>query len=240
MKPLRVLVADDERMARRRLQRMLADLAGVEVVAVCEDGDQVLGVLDREQVDVAILDIRMPGKSGLQVAELAADWGVEIIFATAHPDHAVEAFEEGVVDYVLKPIEAERLALAIDRARARLVREAPAPAGGQAERLAFNVLGEVRLVSPGDVTHAVLEGELVSVFVKGEALLTDVSLTDLERRLPSGRFARVHRRALLNLDKVDRLKPLPSGGYLAVTACGREVPVSRQAARALRRRLGIS
>lgn len=239
---LRVLIADDERMARQRLHRLLSSMDGVEVVATCENGDEVLRSLEHIAVDVAVLDIRMPGLSGLELTEVATDWGVEVIFATAHPEHAVQAFEKGVADYVLKPIEANRLEVALERARARMARHAAGPAVAQdmsVDRIGFTVRDEVRLVAPGDITHAVLDGELVSVFVAGEALLADVSLSDLERRLPQGRFERVHRRALVNLAHVDRLKPQPSGGYLAVMTDGREVPVSRQAARALRKRLGI-
>ena len=100
------------------------------------------------------------------------------------------------------------------------------------------VRGEVRLVAPTAISHALLDGELVSVFASGESLLTDRSLSDLEALL-GARFVRVHRRALLDLAHVDRLRPLPSGGYLAITRTGHDVPVSRQAARALRRQLGI-
>jgi two-component system LytT family response regulator len=168
------------------------------------------------------------------------------VLTTAHPEHAVAAFEHGALDYVLKPVEAERLAAAIARVRRRIEADrassasAPASLTGQTlDRLALEVRGEVRLVCPDDISHALHDGHLVSVWVGREQLFTELSLNDLERRLPAGKFERVHRRALLNLERVDRLKPLPTGGYLAVTSDGHEVPVSRQAARALRRRLGI-
>jgi two-component system LytT family response regulator len=95
------------------------------------------------------------------------------------------------------------------------------------------------LLDPDSVTHAVLEGELVTVHTKDASFLTDYSLNDLEQRLPPGRFERVHRRALLNLEAVARLEPLDTGGYLARTTNGHSVEVSRQAARDLRRRLGL-
>lgn len=238
---LRVLIADDERMARQRLQRLLSAMDNVEVVATCENGQEVLRTLEHIAVDVAVLDIQMPGLSGLALSDVAADWGVEVVFATAHPEHAVQAFEKGVADYVLKPIDAERLALALDRAKSRMTHR-PSPAAATSapiDRIGFTVRDEIRLVAPADITHAVLDGELVTVWIGSEALLADISLSDLERKLPTGQFERVHRRALVNLAHVDRLKPLPSGGYLAVMAGGQEVPVSRQAARALRKRLGF-
>jgi two-component system, LytTR family, response regulator len=246
MSKLRALVADDELMARRRMRRLLSALPDVEIVAECGSGEEALAELDRVEVDVAFLDIRMAGLSGLDVSEVAVELGVEVVLTTAHPEHAVAAFEHGALDYVLKPVEAERLATALTRVRRRLdmarVSSAnpAAPSGGSAlDRLPLEVRGEVRLVRPDDISHAVLDGGLVTVWVGAESLFTELSLNELERRLPAGSFERVHRQALLNLRRVDRLKPRPTGGYLALTTDGHEVPVSRQAARALRRRLGI-
>jgi two-component system LytT family response regulator len=237
---LRVLVADDERMARRRLVRELRAMEGVEVVAECASGGEVLSRLEEVDVDVALLDIHMPGMSGLEVSKAAAEWGVEVIFATAHPEHAAEAFDRGVVDYVLKPIEPERLAKAIERARQRLAAPTRTTTTvASVDRLAFTVRGEVRLVAPLDISHAIVEGQLVAVWVGQEKLLTDLSLMELESRLPAGPFERVHRRALVNLDRIARLHPLSTGGYTAITVEGHEVPVSRQSARRLRKRLGI-
>lgn len=241
MKKLRALFADDELMARRRMRRLLSALPDVEIVAECASGEEALAELDRLEVDVAFLDVQMAALSGLDVSEAAVELGVEVVLTTAHPEHALAAFEHGVLDYVLKPVEAERLATAIARVKKRLESSREPAAGSRAaiERLALDVRGEVRLVRPGDISHAVVEGELVTVWIDSESVLTDLSLSELERRLPAGSFERVHRRALLNLAEVERLRPLPTGGYLAVTRAGHEVPVSRQAARSLRRRLGI-
>lgn len=237
---MRVLFADDEQMARKRMRRLLEAIDGVEIVAECESGEAAMRELDRIDVDVALLDIHMGAVSGLDVSKLADELGVEVIFTTAHETHALEAFARGAVDYVLKPIEAERLEQAIGRARRR--RETPRAVGIAAaatiDRVALEVRGEVRLVRPADVTHAIHDGQLVTVSIAGESLLTDKTLTELEALLPG--LMRVHRRALLALAHVDRLKPLDSGGYLAVVSGGHEVPVSRQAARALRRALGIT
>jgi two-component system, LytTR family, response regulator len=251
MTTLRILFADDELMARRRVRRLLEAMADVEIVAECESGEAALRELDRLDVDVALLDVGMGAVSGLAVSDLAAELGVEVVFTTAHPGHAVEAFDRGAVDYVLKPLEADRLATAVARARQRVdatrFRAAPAQAGSSVAplaplasfaRLALESNGEVRLVHPDDVSHALHDGELVSVWAAGQAILTDRSLTALEAAL-GGSFLRVHRRALVNLAHVDRLRPVPTGGYIAVTRGGHEVPVSRQAARGLRRSLGL-
>jgi two-component system, LytTR family, response regulator len=239
--PLRVLFADDEQVARRRLRRLLEAMDGVEIVAECASGEAALADLDRLDVDVALLDVEMGARSGLSVSEAAAELGVEVIFTTAHPEHAVAAFALGAVDYVLKPVDADRLATAIGRARRRIEAGQALPSAAKAPlaRLPLPVRGEILLVDPAEISHALHDGALVTVFAGESAVLTDLSLQELEQRLSPGRFARVHRRAILNLDRIERLRPVPTGGYLAITARGHEVPVSRQAARDLRRRLGI-
>jgi two-component system LytT family response regulator len=249
MTTLRVLFADDELMARRRLRRMLEAMDGIAVVAECESGEAVLAALEHTDVDVALLDVEMGARSGLEVSEAAAELGVEVIFTTAHPEHAVAAFDRGAVDYVLKPADEGRLATAMERARRRIEAARARPPGAAvpmgdaprppAARLALEVRGEIVLVDPGEISHALHDGALVTVHAGRSTLLTELSLQELEQRLPPGRFMRVHRRAILNLDRVERLRPQPTGGYLAVTSGGHEVPVSRQAARALRRQLGI-
>ncbi len=246
MSKLRVLLADDEEMARKRLRRLLSALPDVEIVAECASGDAALSALETLDVDVAVLDVQMPGLSGIEVSEAAAELGVEIILATAHAEHAVTAYAHGVVDYVLKPVDAERLAVAIERARTRIARPAepdgaarPMAALRPSERLAVSVRGEVRLFSPADIEHATLEGELVRLRVGDELVWTELTLQELETRLAGPDFLRVHRRALLNLAHVDRLRPVSTGGYLAITRRGDEVPVSRQQARRLRTRLGL-
>ncbi|MBX3251865.1 MAG: response regulator transcription factor [Myxococcales bacterium] len=239
---LRTLLADDEQMARRRARRLLEAIEGVELVAECASGEAALATLEAVEVDLALLDVQMPGLSGLDVSTAAIDLGVHVVFSTAHAGHAVDAFERGAVDYVMKPLDEARLRVAIERVRARIAAATTrdeAPAAAPLARLAIRVRDEVRLVAVEDVEHATLDGELVTITVKGERLLTELSLQELERRLGGGAFQRVHRRALLNLACVDRLRPLATGGYLAVTRAGDEVPVSRQEARRLRQRLGL-
>lgn len=244
MTALKVLIADDEEMARRRLRRLLAELRDVEIVAECSTGAAALSMLESMDVDVAVLDVQMPGLSGLDLSQAAAELGVEVIFATAHPEHALTAYAHGVLDYVLKPVAAERLAVAIDRARERVQRpaargDAEVATKGAIDRLAITVNGEVRLLAPSEVAFAMLDGALVRLRVGDEVLWTELTLQELEVRLVSKGFLRVHRRALLNLAHVDRLRPLPTGGYVALTRTGDEVPVSRQEARRLRQRLGL-
>lgn len=255
---LRVLVADDEAIARRRLLRLLAAMPDIDVVGECSDAHDVLTRVRAGNVDVVLLDIQMPELTGMEALQLFPQLGPAVIFCTAHADHAVSAFDHGAVDYLLKPIEGGRLWKALERARMRvsstrtspsiatpsLSVESPVAPSEKAtadplQRLALPTRQGIVLLDPTHVTHAELSNELVSVHTATASYLSTLSLQDLEGRLPAESFARVHRRALVNLAHVVRLQPNEVGGFLAETTGGRTVEVSRQAARDLRRRLGL-
>jgi two-component system LytT family response regulator len=255
---LRVLVADDEAIARKRLLRLLAAMPDVVVAGECADAHEVLERVRAGGVDVVLLDIQMPELSGLEALQLFPADGPVVIFCTAHTAHAVAAFDVGAIDYLLKPIDAARLRKALDRARDRdarhryadeLARFRSAGAedqsrGGQdkdrpLDRLALPTRQGIVLLDPMAVSHAELDGELVTVHTIDAQYLSALSLQDLESRLPGDRFARVHRRAIVNLEHVVRLEPNEVGGYTARTRNGRAVEISRQAARDLRKRLGL-
>jgi two-component system, LytTR family, response regulator len=253
-RPLRVLVVDDEATARRRLLRLLAEVPGVRLTGECADGDEALERVRAGGVDVVLLDIQMPGLSGLDVLGLLPDDGPVVIFCTAHAQHAVSAFDVGAVDYLLKPVEPARLRKALDRARradergrfqaeARRHRPGAAPAAAAGEALPPRLPLETRqgivLLAPDEISHAQLDGALVTVHTTRGAFLCDLPLHELAARLAPHGFVRVHRRALLNLGRVARLEPTETGGFVARTSDGQAVEVSRQAARDLRRRLGL-
>lgn len=231
---LRVLVADDELMARRRLIRLLTALPDVSVAGESTDGDEVLVRVEAGDIDVVLLDVHMPRLTGVEALAFLGEGGPVVIFTTAHPDFAVAAFDGGAVDYLLKPIEPGRLRKALDRAKERLHprRELPGPVAG---RIALPTRKGISLLDPDDVLYAAIEGESVVVHSTRGALFTDFRLNELEARLPGDRFLRVHRRALVNLARIERLDDVDSGGYLAIFSDGSRVAVSRQAARRLRR-----
>jgi two-component system LytT family response regulator len=234
--PARVLVADDEATARRRLVRLLGAMPDVVVAGECADAAEVLAAVRAGGVDVLLLDIQMPELSGLDALQLLPDGPDRpaVIFCTAHAVHAVAAFEVGAIDYLLKPIDGGRLRKALERARERRVGPGP-----EVTRLALPTRQGIVLVDPRDVTHAELADELVTVHTTGGQYLSALSLQELEARLPATGFVRVQRRALVNLAHVARLQPNEIGGYLAEMSGGQAVEVSRQAARDLRKRLGL-
>jgi two-component system LytT family response regulator len=244
MRTLKVALCDDELVARKRLTRLLEAIPGVDLVGAHEGAHEMLAQLEEDAVDVVLLDVDMPGLSGLEAHAVLGEDGPYVVFTTAHPEHAVKAFELGAVDYVLKPIEAGRLAKAIDRARKHLEGRMTAPPAGPdpgGGRLPVVTRQGIVLLDPMSVRYAVFDGSLVTIHTTGGAThLTDATLQELHARLPDPRFDRVHRRVLLNLHEVTLLRPTDSGGFVAEVGDGGEVPISRQSARRLRKALGLA
>lgn len=239
---MRVMVCDDELLARKRLTRLLEAMGDVEFAGAYESADALIDALAAAHdagnpADCVLLDIHMPNLTGIDAAGLLPEPRPAVVFCTAHKDHALEAFDKGAVDYVMKPIDADRLKTALERVRART--GTPAPSSSGEAKLALSTHKGVVFVDKGAVEYAVLEGELVLLRAGGTEHLTEFSLSDLEDKLDGFGLVRVHRRALIHLDAVDVLEPVGSGGYTARMKDGRLISVSRQAARGLRRRFDL-
>jgi len=234
---LRAALADDEAISRKRLCRLLEAMPDVEVVLQCASGQELLAEIGNVDADILLLDIQMPGLSGLETQARLEDDAPYVIYVTAHPEHALEAYDVGAIDYVLKPVDADRLSRALARVRDFLERSARPLQHPDNPRVPIEGRDGIRLLDPRKISSAGFDGHLVTLQVDGQALVTDRSLADLERVLQEHGFERVHRRHLLNLHRVDRLTDQPSGGFLAHCDDGSEVPVSRQVARQLRKRL---
>jgi two-component system LytT family response regulator len=236
---LRVAIVDDEPLARQRLVRLVGGVASAEVVGVHESAESLLLRLDREAPDVLLLDIRLGGLSGTDLHAMLGERAPAIVYVTAHAEHAACAFDLAATDYVLKPVDAGRLARALARAR-RSPDRAEAGPRGAGVRVPISTRDGVVLLDPRDIACAVLDGVLIEIrTVAGDRYFADNALAHLEERLAAHGFSRVHRRALVNLAAVDRLVPTPGGGYVAQLRGGGSVTVSRQSARRLRRALGL-
>lgn len=239
---MRILIVDDEAMARRRLERLLGALADVEVVGALEDGREVAARVADGDVDLVLLDVQMADMSGVEAMGLLPEDGPLVVFVTAHAEHAVFAFDAGAVDYVLKPVDPQRLARAVDRARRRLEGRRdrqPTAAEPVVDRLAIPTRRGLVIVDPKDVRYAIVDGESVVVHANDAAYVTDFRIVALEKRLPPALFIRAHRRVLLNLEHVTGLEPVGAGVYVAELTDGATVPVSRQAAKRLKARWQI-
>jgi len=204
MSALRVYIADDEAPARARLKELLADISGELATTVVGESDSGLDVIDRlpgSEAQVLLLDIQMPGIGGIEVARHLG--GLEsapaIVFVTAHDRHAVEAFELNALDYLMKPVRAERLAAALKKAQAA----GPAPrerleraAAGAREFFSIAERNRVVLVPVADVLYLKAELKYVTLRTAEHTYVLDDALSDLEQRL-GDRFIRVHRNALV-------------------------------------------
>ncbi len=232
---LKVLVVDDEPLARERLVRMLARVEAVTVVGEAGNARAALARMATETPDVVLLDIEMPGMDGL---ELAATPGVPpIVFTTAHVQHAASAFELDAVDFLTKPVRAERLAVALDRARRRLAEGPTVGARAPARALAVHEAATLRFVDPSRVTVFRSRDKYTEFFLDGAELLVRESLDALETRLGDA-FLRAHRAALVRADAVRELST-KDGALVARLSDGQSVEVSRRAAPNVRRALGV-
>ncbi|MET0937457.1 MAG: LytTR family DNA-binding domain-containing protein [Luteibacter sp.] len=203
---IRVAVIDDEPLARRGVVARLAAEADVTVVAEGVDGHALAG-LRRSAVDVVIVDVQMPGLSGLDgLAAIPVAERPLAILLTAHDSFAVRAFELNAIDYLLKPVDDERFAESIDRARRQLGRQNK-PADTVVERFAIRVGTKLSFVDARDVEWIEADGDYAALHAGGQRHLLRESLQELSRRLDASRFLRVHRSAIVRIDQVVELQP---------------------------------
>jgi two-component system, LytTR family, response regulator len=252
---LRVVVADDERPARRFLVNLLKGAKGVELAGEAGTGEEAIAVIEATRPDLALLDLQMPEVGGLDVARRLPAAALPLIaFVTAYDDFAVEAFELNAIDYLLKPVEASRLQATLDRARARFERRESAAARAAAvanaaaiyaqgrrdylERLPVRRGSDVILLAVRLIASVTSEGELLHITtLTNERYTITYRLHLLEARLHPKRFVRLGRGMLANVDAIARVSPMPGGTYLATLTNGQELPVSRIQSRVLRETL---
>lgn len=245
---LRVLIVDDARLARTELRTLLAAIPWVACVGEADDVPAAREAILREQPDLVLLDVQMPSGDGFDVLE-----GLEtvpmVVFVTAYDQYAVRAFETNALDYLVKPVAADRLQAALERGRERL--SAPAAAGDAAmasdprdplgaddqvflrdgERCWFVALGEIRKV--------VVDGNYARLWFRDQNAVLARSLSTLEARLSPTLFFRANRNTLVNLRRVRAIEPSLSDGYDLTLDDGSQVEVSRRQARELRERLAL-
>jgi two-component system, LytTR family, response regulator len=241
MKKLRVLIVDDEPLARARVRAFLAGNAAVEISGECANGHEAIEALRDDGAEIAFLDVQMPGCDGLQALEqLAPEDRPAIILTTAHERFALKAFEEQVVDYLLKPFDKERFQLALGRAIAHVRAKHASDLGERVEtalageqspasgRLAVKVDGRHVFLKPDDVAWVEAASNYATLhLVSGKRLLVRESLASLEKRLGTRKFARVNRSALVHVDQLQELQPAKYGDYVVVLANGTRLPLSR-------------
>jgi two-component system LytT family response regulator len=242
--PLRLLVADDERLARRLVRQYAAACSGIEVVHECTDTASVGAALREQSVNAALLDIRMPGRSVFDVlAEVASVQALPlVVFATAYDRYALRAFEMNAVDYLLKPFTQARFRAAMDRVQDR--RRAGTPAQGLSRLLRDLGARPERLLVPqgkrmvplalADITWIKAEGDYARIHSKSGSYLVYRTLNELEARLDPAQFLRVHRSTIVRLGGIVEVQAADNSRYRVTLADGTTLIVSRSGAAALR------
>ena len=230
---LRVLAVDDEAPALDDLVWLLSRHDCVGQVVPAGSGEAALRVLHDEQVDAIFMDVQMPGLSGLDLARVLSRFTTQppVVFVTAHEQHAVDAFELNVVDYVLKPVRDERLDQAVRRVVRQLNGREPAPAGAD-ENIVVELGGVSRLVARSDVLFVEAQGDYARLHTATESHLVRVPLTTLADQWRDAGFVRIHRSSLVALGHISEWRT--EGGRTTVVVGGHELVVSRRHTRALR------
>ena len=232
---MRILLVDDEAPARERLRRLIDELGqDYQVVGEASSGGLVVAESRRTEADVVLLDVQMPGLSGLEVAADIArlDPPPAVVLVTAFPEYALDAFEHHVADYLVKPVRRDRLLAALERLP-RMTRPQRACGESLAEQerrrhLSAHYRGGVQTVAIEDVLYLLAEQKYVTVRHPGGRMLIDESLKALEQEFPD-RFMRIHRNALVTGSRLVGLEKTPDGGSVAVLeGCDERLPVSRR------------
>lgn len=230
---MKILLVDDENLARQRLQRLLQDQANYEVIGEAANGAQALAQCEHLQPDTVLMDIRMPGMDGLEAARELAQWPVPpaVIFCSAYDDHALEAFSVHAVDYLLKPVRQERLLEALQRAtrgnRAQLQQWA-APDTTQNRKIPVKVGNETHLIAISEILFFAADQKYVRLKTAQSEYLLEQSLKDLEQQL-GPTFLRIHRNALVAVDQIAGLQRHDDGTcLLKIHHCSETLEISRR------------
>jgi two-component system, LytTR family, response regulator len=261
---LRVLIVDDELLARQRVGDMLAQERDIDIVGEIDNGIAAVEAIRSLHPDLVFLDMQMPGKTGLDVVrEIGVDAMPLTIFVTAYDKHALEAFEVAAVDYLVKPFDDERFEQALQRARRLLelhevdklrsrllsvlqgdrASDATAPSaerGAYLERIPVEMRGKTRVVPVSEIEFIVASGPYAELYSGDRKYVIRESMQNLEDRLDPSHFIRTHRSVIVRLDLIETLHKGAGGDYEVQLKSGRRLRVSRSRLEALEKKLGVS
>jgi two-component system LytT family response regulator len=249
----RILIADDEPLARERLKMLLAGQEGFEVVGECHDGPSTIDAIRRSKPDLVFLDVQMPGANGFDV--VSALGGEELplfVFVTAFDTYALKAFDVHALDYLLKPFDRDRFLQALARARQQLERPSNSdlrsrllalvrdlePAPQRLERFVIKSGGRVFFVRADEIDWIEAAGNYVKLHVGTETHLLRETMTAVEAQLPRETFYRIHRCHIVNIERVKELQPWFNGEYVVFLRTGARLTLSRGYREKLQDRIG--
>lgn len=235
---MRAVIVDDEPIAREVLREQLEAVADVEIVGEAGSGPEAITEIIQLEPDLVFLDLEMPELNGFSVLRsLKPEATPLIIFVTAYNQHALEAFNVGALDYLLKPVREERLTAALQKARAQLTgkKNATQKKGStQTRRIVGKSGSDLHLLQPSEVVAFVAEGEIVHIVTTNRRYESTHSLKALEQKLDHPQFRRIHRKTIINTDHIRKISPLSSKRWLLILSNGMEVVVSKRLAGAIR------
>jgi two-component system, LytTR family, response regulator len=239
---IRAVVVDDEELGRDRIHSLLGEQPDVDIVGVCADGPSAVETIEREQPDLVFLDVQMPGMNGFEVIEnLDPTRLPAVVFVTAHDGHAIQAFEIHALDFLLKPFDQTRFEKALERARTQLATKQGQVIDSRLvslleelrderkypERLIVKSSGRVFFVRAEDVDWVEAAGNYVQIHTKGDAHLLRESMKNMEAKLDPKTFVRIHRSAIVNIDRIKELEPWFHGEYIVIMRDGTRLTASR-------------
>ena len=232
---LRVMIVDDEELARQLLREYLEAIPAVELVAECSNGFEAVKAISEHSPDLVFLDVQMPKLDGFEVLELIGHQ-VSVIFTTAFDQYAIRAFDAQAVDYLLKPFSQERLEKALERARQRLGRTLPKPAElsmaarppqQYLQRIVVKDGTRVHIIPTDRLDYAEAQDDYVALHSAGKSYLKQQTISSLETALDPAQFIRIHRSHLVNLNRVAKIEPYTKDSRIAILSDGTQLPVSR-------------
>jgi two-component system LytT family response regulator len=232
---IRAVIVDDMPLARERVRLYLASEPDIEISGEASNGADAVRLIERSAPQLALLDVRLPDFDGLEIlARLEPQRRPATIYLTAHDEHAIAAFDVQAVDYLLKPFSRARFARAIARARERIAPRDQQP------RIAVKDRGRIDLVPVADIDYVDVAGHYVCLHVGRRVHLMRMSLGELEGQLDPARFARIHRSAIIQLDRVQALTARRNGDLDVALRGGASLTISRTYAEDVRARLGLT
>lgn len=241
---IKTIIIDDEPLAAGIVQEFLAGFPQFQVLEVCQDGFQGLKAIQHHQPDLIFLDVQMPKITGFEMLELI-DSPPAVIFTTAFDQYAVKAFDAMAIDYLLKPFSEERFSKAIEKYLAQAnepqleEREGLNQLAEKSSRLVVRVKNEIKIIPIHEVTYFEAEDDYISIHTPGGKYLKKMTMKSLEDAMDPGKFARVHRSFMVNLNQITQIEPFERDSYILKMRDGNQVPVSKTGYSRIRLVLGL-
>lgn len=239
--PIRTLIVDDEPLARERIRSLLKNELDVEIVGECGDGKSAIRAINRKAPDLVLLDIQLPEMDGFEIIEsIPAARLPAIVFVTAYDRFALKAFKVHAIDYLLKPVDTEQLGRALAHLRSRLDSGTQELRGrligligelekrrGNSSRIVFKVDGDLICLRPSEIDWVESAGNYICLHVGGSTHIVRETMNEVEQKLQTHNFVRIHRSSIVNLERIKRLKAVLYGDYVVELRDGSKLAMSR-------------